>query len=189
MPEFFEGKNVYDFVDPDIEARLEELEREEEMLETARGNQMDDEESDLGEEFHEAHSEVKTKRALLKLKHKLNKNKRSFPRNIPLETVKERLIETGKETEELEKRVKAKRRGKKLSDLARETEKMEEESEENEMEDEDVRKHRSISRNFDNKKRSISRSRSKGFKKEVTQVDMVISTFFFLIFNIIFVIF
>lgn len=33
IPEFYNGKNVADFIDPDIEAKLEALEREEEALE------------------------------------------------------------------------------------------------------------------------------------------------------------
>jgi hypothetical protein len=43
MPEFFNGKNVADFIDPDIEAKLEALEREEEALE-AQGFYASDEE-------------------------------------------------------------------------------------------------------------------------------------------------
>ena len=37
MPELLDGHNVLDFVDPDIDARLAELEREEEELEVSRG--------------------------------------------------------------------------------------------------------------------------------------------------------
>jgi nucleolar GTP-binding protein len=33
LPEFMDGKNVYDFIDPDIEAKLNALEEEEERLE------------------------------------------------------------------------------------------------------------------------------------------------------------
>lgn len=33
MPEFYNGKNVADFIDPDIVEKLEALEREEEALE------------------------------------------------------------------------------------------------------------------------------------------------------------
>lgn len=33
VPEIMDGKNVYDFVDADILERLEELEKEEEMME------------------------------------------------------------------------------------------------------------------------------------------------------------
>lgn len=43
IPEFMNGKNVADFIDPDIEARLEALEREEEALE-AQGFYASDEE-------------------------------------------------------------------------------------------------------------------------------------------------
>jgi nucleolar GTP-binding protein len=32
MPEIYNGKNVADFIDPDIEAKLEALEREEDAL-------------------------------------------------------------------------------------------------------------------------------------------------------------
>ena len=32
VPEFFDGKNVQDFVDPDIDAKLQALEKEEEEL-------------------------------------------------------------------------------------------------------------------------------------------------------------
>lgn len=32
MPEIMDGKNIADFIDPDIEERLEALEREEEKL-------------------------------------------------------------------------------------------------------------------------------------------------------------
>ena len=35
MPELQDGKNVADFIDPDIVARLDELEREEERLESS----------------------------------------------------------------------------------------------------------------------------------------------------------
>ena len=44
MPEFFNGKNVADFIDPDIEAKLEALEREEDALEAQGFYASDDEE-------------------------------------------------------------------------------------------------------------------------------------------------
>jgi len=44
-----DGKNIADYVDPDILEKLEELEREEEMLEKARQNEemSDEEDEDL----------------------------------------------------------------------------------------------------------------------------------------------
>lgn len=56
-----DGKNIADFVDPDILLRLEELEREEELLEKARlekDDMSEEDEEDLPEEFYEAHKIV-----------------------------------------------------------------------------------------------------------------------------------
>ncbi len=41
MPEIFEGHNIADFIDPDIDARLAELEREEEALEAEHQQLLD----------------------------------------------------------------------------------------------------------------------------------------------------
>jgi len=50
MPEFYNGKNVADFIDPDIAEKLEALEREEEALEAQGFYASDPEEmvSDIG---------------------------------------------------------------------------------------------------------------------------------------------
>jgi nucleolar GTP-binding protein len=68
MPEILNGKNVADFIDPDIEAKLEALEREEERLE-AEGFYASDEEEMLDsdeEEFLDAAEQVATRKAQLK---------------------------------------------------------------------------------------------------------------------------
>lgn len=57
-PEFFNGKNVADFVDPDILERLEELEREEDQMMA----QMDEEEEPLDEEIEEEVALVRHKK-------------------------------------------------------------------------------------------------------------------------------
>ena len=44
MPEILDGKNVADFIDPDIAEKLEALEREEERLEAEGFYKSDDEE-------------------------------------------------------------------------------------------------------------------------------------------------
>ncbi|RDA91669.1 hypothetical protein CP533_0063 [Ophiocordyceps camponoti-saundersi (nom. inval.)] len=56
MPEIFDGKNVYDFVDPDIEAKLQALEEEEEQLEQQGYYDSDDdiEDEDEAEILHKA---------------------------------------------------------------------------------------------------------------------------------------
>ena len=54
IPEIIDGKNIADFVDPEIEKKLAELEKEEEQLiaehEAAKGEMDDDEDSELDEE-------------------------------------------------------------------------------------------------------------------------------------------
>lgn len=52
VPEIMDGMNVADFVDPDIAERLEELEREEEML--LLGKPLDELEEDDDPDFLEA---------------------------------------------------------------------------------------------------------------------------------------
>ena len=48
VPEIMDGKNVADFIDPDIAAKLDALEREQEQLEEEEEAAMDSDESDLG---------------------------------------------------------------------------------------------------------------------------------------------
>ena len=48
VPEIMDGKNVADFIDPDIAAKLDALEREQEQLEEEEAGAMDSDESDLG---------------------------------------------------------------------------------------------------------------------------------------------
>ena len=49
VPEIMDGKNVADFIDPDIAAKLDALEREQEQLEEEEAGAMDSDESDLDE--------------------------------------------------------------------------------------------------------------------------------------------
>ena len=66
MPHILDGKNVADFVDPDIERRLVELEREEEELarDHAQRNAEDDELSELDEEEEELAGRIAKARAV-----------------------------------------------------------------------------------------------------------------------------
>jgi nucleolar GTP-binding protein len=66
IPEIMDGKNIADFVDPDIERRLEELEREEEQIQSERAEQMDEEDDadDLDEEEKEAIEQIREKKTL-----------------------------------------------------------------------------------------------------------------------------
>ena len=68
IPEIFDGKNVYDFIDPDIEAKLAALEEEEEKLE-AEGYYESDEDIEDDEE-----AEILAKAALIREKQQLIRN-------------------------------------------------------------------------------------------------------------------
>mmetsp|Transcript_52504 Transcript_52504/g.94157 ORF Transcript_52504/g.94157 Transcript_52504/m.94157 type:complete len:640 (+) Transcript_52504:59-1978(+) len=79
VPEIMDGQNVADFVDPDIDRKLEELEREEALL-MAESNLADDDEVIGGFQetqgvLNELHSRMRQKR----IERKLNKSKNGAP--------------------------------------------------------------------------------------------------------------
>ncbi|KAJ3320018.1 Nucleolar GTP-binding protein 1 [Boothiomyces sp. JEL0866] len=76
IPEIMDGKNIADFVDPDIEAKLEALELEEERL-IAEGfyNEDDEMEDEEVEAINEAAAKLKDKKSILVQQHRLKKTK------------------------------------------------------------------------------------------------------------------
>ncbi|KAH7339983.1 putative NOG1-nucleolar G-protein required for 60S ribosomal subunit biogenesis [Rhizoctonia solani] len=76
MPEIWEGKNVADFIDPDIEAKLAALEAEEEKLE-AEGFYESEEEIFDSDDEHEAEELLKMQKA--KISHHSKSNLKSRP--------------------------------------------------------------------------------------------------------------
>lgn len=76
IPEVFDGKNVYDFVDPDIEAKLQALEDEEEKLE-AEGFYESDEDIEDDEE-----AEVMRKAELIREKQQLIRNEARMKKRL-----------------------------------------------------------------------------------------------------------
>ncbi|RKU45882.1 Nucleolar GTP-binding protein 1 [Coniochaeta pulveracea] len=76
VPEIYDGKNVYDFVDPDIEAKLQALEEEEERLE-AEGYY--DSESDIDDEEEE---EILQKAEIIREKHALIRNEARMKKSL-----------------------------------------------------------------------------------------------------------
>ncbi|GFP96166.1 nucleolar GTP-binding protein 1 [Phtheirospermum japonicum] len=75
MPEILDGHNVYDFIDPDILTRLEELEREEGVL---QGLEEDDDfemdGAELTPEEQAALAEIRKKKSLLIQEHRIKKS-------------------------------------------------------------------------------------------------------------------
>ena len=101
MPEIMDGKNISDFVDPAIAARLEELEREEEAREADEAEAGEDSDSDLDEEEKTTLHRIKEKKAKVVAKHRREKTLRAkVPRKFAAATrsraeFKEGLASTG----------------------------------------------------------------------------------------------
>ncbi|KAK4238386.1 putative nucleolar GTP-binding protein 1 [Achaetomium macrosporum] len=76
IPEIYDGKNVYDYVDPDIDAKLAALEEEEERLEKEGFYESD---SDIDDESEE---EVLQKAEYIREKHKLIRNEAKMRKSL-----------------------------------------------------------------------------------------------------------
>lgn len=124
IPEIFDGKNVYDFVDPDIEAKLQELEEEEEKLEQ-EGYYDSDEEIDDDDE-----ADVLRKAELIREKQQLIRNEANMKKRLknqaiiprkamkkPFSELEDALDQLGVDTSNLAERAqpKARTRGRSMS--------------------------------------------------------------------------
>jgi len=152
VPEFMDGKNIADFVDPDILQRLDELEKEEEMLEQQRGD-MEEEDEVLDEDMMEAYGEVRNKQALKKIEHNMKKRQRAHSKNKDVEEAAEKMEELGIDTEKFRERIKNQKKQEKLSTLVKRKH-AELESDEDAMLDEQEEQQQRASRNFENRVRS-----------------------------------
>jgi nucleolar GTP-binding protein len=86
IPEIIDGKNIADYVDPDIMARLEALEKEEDQLvaELDAAKMGEEEESDLDEEEEAAVGAIRARKKTIKAESQmqLTQNKPMLPRVI-----------------------------------------------------------------------------------------------------------
>ncbi|KAG5461511.1 MAG: NUC087 domain-containing protein [Olpidium bornovanus] len=86
IPEIWEGKNIADFIDPDIQEKLEQLDREEERL-AAEGFYDSDPEEMLDSEEEELQAQavkIRNKQALLVAEHRAKKgrNRPVLPKKV-----------------------------------------------------------------------------------------------------------
>ena len=123
IPEIFDGKNVYDFIDPDIEAKLQALEEEEEKLEE-EGYYDSEEEIDDDEE-----AEVLRKAEIIREKQQLIRNEARMKKRLknqaiiprksmkkPFSELEDALDQLGVDTTNLADRAQPKeRRGRSMS--------------------------------------------------------------------------
>jgi len=77
IPEIMDGKNIADYVDPDIEAMLEELEREEDerLAKLQEEDAAKSDESELDEDELRIVNAIRKKKAILHNEHALGKNR------------------------------------------------------------------------------------------------------------------
>ncbi|KAG6706938.1 hypothetical protein I3842_06G007900 [Carya illinoinensis] len=97
MPEIIDGHNVYDFIDPDILQRLEELEQEEGLRQAEEAD--DDFEMDgreLTPEEQQALAEIRKKKSLLIQQHRVKKSTAESRPIVPRKFDKERQFTTGR---------------------------------------------------------------------------------------------
>ncbi|KAF3777573.1 Nucleolar GTP-binding protein 1 [Nymphaea thermarum] len=105
MPEILDGHNVYDFVDSDILARLEELEREEGLrLQAEEGDEDEEMEgAELTEEEQKVLAEIRKKKSLLIREHRMKKSTAESKSIVPRKFNKDRKFTAGRMGRELSK--------------------------------------------------------------------------------------
>ncbi|XP_022731074.1 nucleolar GTP-binding protein 1-like [Durio zibethinus] len=95
LPEILDGHNVYDFIDPDILLRLEELEKEEGLRqgeEEDTGFEMDG--NELSPEEQEALAAIRKKKSLLIQQHRIKKSTAESRPTVPRKFDKDREFTT-----------------------------------------------------------------------------------------------
>jgi nucleolar GTP-binding protein len=114
IPEIFEGKNVYDFIDPDIEAKLAALEEEEERLEAEGFYDSDESVEDAEEADIRIKAEaIREKRQLIRNEARMRKslkNRALIPRPAlkkNLSTMEDHLDRLGFDTTKISARARA----------------------------------------------------------------------------------
>lgn len=189
-PEFYLGKNVMDFYDPDIEEKLKKLEEEEDKLLEMERNEnelMDDDESENSEgitqdELKRSLKEVRSKKAIFKLQHKMKKNLRARSKNKNLLDFEEHLEKKGIDAniENIRDRIKKRRSIKELeANQDKLNKKAFEEGEDDEklLEDGDRRgrkRKRSVSHSDEDMEDGESRGASKKSARSMTPMQLKI---------------
>lgn len=102
IPELFNGKNVIDFVDPDIEEKLAELEAEEERLLADLNNQIEDE--GLPEDYTQALKDIKKGTEEARINSVLHKQTKAKSKYQSLEGLKDKLNKKGVDSSRVEER-------------------------------------------------------------------------------------
>jgi len=130
IPEILDGKNIADFVDPDIEELLEELEREEDerLAKLKEEEENKSEESELDEDEMRILNAIRKKKILLQKEHTLGKNRGRISthetknRDQTFDELKDHLRGRGFDDEQAEETVNSIRESRSRSRLGRKRE-------------------------------------------------------------------
>ncbi|KAK9273208.1 hypothetical protein L1049_018015 [Liquidambar formosana] len=90
MPEILDGHNVYDFIDPDILLKLEELEQEEGLRQEEEDDDFEMDGKELTPEEQEALAEIRKKKSLLIQQHRIKKSTAESRSTVPRKFDKDR---------------------------------------------------------------------------------------------------
>jgi len=75
IPEFWENKNIADYIDPDIMSKLEELEREEELrIEAGVYDQEEEEEDEDAKDVHNLANKIREKKKIIAIESKIGRS-------------------------------------------------------------------------------------------------------------------
>lgn len=107
VPEILDGKNIADFVDPEIEEKLRQLEEEEDALLAEEGIRMEEDDgTTIPENLQVAMNDVKMKIGEYRVQSRLNRNLRSKARSVSVQGLKEKLESRGKDASKIVAKVK-----------------------------------------------------------------------------------
>jgi nucleolar GTP-binding protein len=123
IPEVYEGKNVYDFIDPEIEEKLAALEAEEEKLEAEGFYDQSDEDLEDDEEAEIRYKAelIREKRQLIRNEAKMRKslkNRAAIPRSakaVKMSKMESHLESLGYDTSKVAARARSQSRGRSLA--------------------------------------------------------------------------
>jgi len=111
VPEIINGMNIADYIDPDIERKLLELEREQDEMFNMNDEEMIDE-AEMMED--NALKQVRSQKTLNQLQSRLTKKNRVSKNKIALSSLKEKLAAKGKSSDKVNKKLESAPRSRSL---------------------------------------------------------------------------
>ncbi|GMI17692.1 hypothetical protein TrLO_g9119 [Triparma laevis f. longispina] len=183
IPEIMDGKNIADYVDPDIDAKLAALEAEEDqrMAENQAARMGESDESDLDEDEEDAITKIRTVKAVSREKSGINRKQNTpvMPRSVRgrqkdkhdkavLDTIQSHLGGLGVETEGITKNVRGRKRERKDRSVGGDA--MDEEVDTTNMSSTQKKKIRKEKKDGEKREQSLARSHSR--PREPSQVGL-----------------